>query len=138
MATRMTLCKTPAIRDKDTPENIPCLLFAVNVKENRSSCHFPSASSLWVEFGCTGSHSRSWIAIPGRCPAICKVSWLLEQLRQVELDKCRCSQTLLMTATWSPSDFCYSKQRWGQGRRSSHGSSFCLSDGKGHLLLAYI
>lgn len=43
-----------------------------------------------------------------------------------------------MTATWSPSHFCYRKQRWGQERGSSHGSSLCLSDGKGHLLLAYI
>lgn len=54
MATRMTLCKTSATRDKDTPENIPCLLFSMNVKEDGSSCHFPSAPSLWVEFGCTG------------------------------------------------------------------------------------
>lgn len=47
MATCMTLCKTQVNRDKDTPENFPCLLFSVNVKENSPNCPLSIASSLW-------------------------------------------------------------------------------------------
>lgn len=48
------LCVRHQRPETKTLLDIPRLLLAMNVKENHSSCHFPSAPSLWVEFGCTG------------------------------------------------------------------------------------